>query len=64
MVGALSFVCIFCVLLFCVYVVLLVQNLNYSLTTFTFVLIFYSFSEQIAPIINVITLNYSCIKNA
>ena len=42
--------------LFCVCVVLLVQNINYSLTTFAFVLLFYSYSGQIAPI-NVITLN-------
>ena len=54
MVSALSFVCIFCVLL-CVCVVLLVQNLNYSLTTFAFVLLFYSYSGKIA-LINVITL--------
>ena len=61
MVSALSFVCIFCVL-FCDFVVLLVQNFNYSLTTFAFVLLFYSYSGKIAPI-NVITLNHSCIKN-
>ena len=54
MVSALSFVCIFYVL-FCVCVVLLVQNINYSLTTFAFVLLFYSYSGQTAPI-NVITL--------
>ena len=62
MVSALSLVCVCCVL-FCVCVVLLVQNINYSLTTFAFVLLFYSYSGQIAPI-NVITLNYFCIKNA
>ena len=62
MVNALSFVCIFCVL-FCVCVVLLVQNIDYSLTTFAFVLLFYSYSGQIAPI-NMITLNHFCIKNA
>ena len=62
MVSALSFVCIFCVL-FCVCVVLLVQNINYSLTTFAFVLLFYSYSGQIAPI-NVITLTVFSRLNA
>ena len=42
MVRTLSFDCVFCVL-FCVFVVLLVQNLNYSLTI-ALVLPFYLYS--------------------
>ena len=61
MVIALSFDCVFCVLL-CVCVALLVPNLNYSLSSFAFVLPFYSYSGQITPI-NVQPINQSCIKN-
>ena len=60
MVSTLSFDCVFYVL--CVCVVLLVPNLNYSLTIFAFALPFYSYSGQITPI-NVLSINQSCIKN-
>ena len=59
--GKCTFVCVFCVLS-CVCVVLFVQNLNYSLTTFVFVLPLYSYSGQITPV-NVLPINQSCIKN-
>ena len=62
MVGALSFVCIFRVL-FCFCIVLLAQNVNYSLNTSAFVLLLYTYSVQVAPS-NVTTFNHFCIKNA
>ena len=61
MVSALSFDCVFC-MLFCGYLVLLVKNLIYSLTTFAFVSPLYSYSGQITPI-DVLPINQSCIKD-
>ena len=53
---------ILCVVL-CVCAVLLFHNLNYSFTTFAFVLLFNSYSGHISPI-NMIMINHSCTKNA
>ena len=54
--GKYAFVCSY---ILCVCAVLLFHNLNYSFTTFAFVLLFNSYSGHISPI-NMIMINHSC----